>query len=115
MSTYVVSWINRAYVLRSDKVGLDPQVLFENGGRSIAEFIMGLRIKKNCGVVVFVGPNFNTSYALSAARHLKNRGIFVYVYLEKDLENFNEDIRKQYSYYLHSIGQATSGSYWPWL
>lgn len=90
---------------------LNSIVLFENGGRSIAELIIDIRAKPKFGVVVVAGLTFNTPYVLSAARHLKNHGVDVYLYSRENLDDTGEHIRRQYTAYKRCNGKATTGTY----
>ena len=67
---------------RSDKAGVPPSVLMENAGLAIAQHIYGL-IGNVAGrdIVVLVGPGNNGGDGLVAARHLRDWGARVCVYL----------------------------------
>ena len=67
---------------RSDKAGVPPSVLMEHAGLAIARHIYGLIGNvAGCDIVVLVGPGNNGGDGLVAARHLRDWGARVCVYL----------------------------------
>src|SRR6266850_5394121 len=68
--------------LAIEEIGIPSLCLMENAGRAVAEEVVGeLKAKKSPSVCILCGVGNNGGDGFVAARHMRNRGITVKVFL----------------------------------
>lgn len=80
-----------------EKIGIPSLALMENAGRAVAkEVLVDLKGRKNPSVCIVCGAGNNAGDGFVAARHLKNKGVKVKVYLIGEEKKLKHDALKYY-------------------